>query len=212
MSQSRKSHASFGQIAGLGTPQTDEAVLWRGKPDLAVMARTAFHTRKVGLYFAVLAIVALALGSVGGAVLTAIAGLACLGLLYSLAYVAVRTSEYILTDRRIILRIGMAIEKSVNIPLKRIEAAHLNDRGAGFGDIALEPAPGHGLGYGLLWPHARPLRINRPQPMLRALPDAALVADRLAKATAAHQAIARSALPADLQGAAPAPGMKEALA
>lgn len=200
-----------GQIAALGTPQDDETVLWRGKPDLAVMARTAFHTRKVGLYFTMLAAIALALGSVGGAVLTALAGALCLALLYALAWTAVRTSEYVLTDRRIILRIGMAIEKSINLPLKRIEAAHLTDRGAGYGDIAIEPAAGHGLGYGLLWPHARPLKINRPQPMLRALPDAAGVARLLAEATAAHQAIARAELPAMPEGTAPA-GLKEALA
>ena len=37
------------------------------------------------------------------------------------------------------------------------------------------------LGYLALWPHARPLRIARPRPMLRAVPDAASVAALVAR-------------------------------
>ena len=46
------------------------------------------------------------------------------------------------------------------------------------------------LGYLLLWPHARPWRFSRPQPMLRALPGVAQVAETLAAAVAAHEQIA----------------------
>lgn len=203
---------SFSQIKSLGSPQDDETVLWTGKPDLPTLARTAFHTRAVGVYFLVLIAIALALGSVGGAVLTFGAALVTLGLLYSFAWLACRTTTYILTDRRLILNIGMAIEKSVNLPLKLIGAAHLHDRGAGMGDIAIEPLKGHGLGYAMLWPHARPLRFSRPQPMLRAIPDAAEVAKKLAAATAEHQAITVAELPVAGASGANAEGMKEALA
>lgn len=205
-------HRSHGQIEGLGTPQGDERVLWEGKPDLPTLARTAFHTRAVAIYFLLLMVTAVALGSIGGAVLTAAAGLATLGLLYSFAWLAARSSTYILTDRRLILNIGMAIEKSVNLPLKMIGAAHLSDRGGGVGDIAIEPLEGHGLGYAILWPHARPLRIAKPQPMLRAIPRVAEVAAKLAAATAEHEAIALAQSP-DSEAQEPrSAGMKEALA
>lgn len=200
---------SHGQIEVLGKPQADERVLWEGKPDLRTLARTAFHTRAVSIYFLVLMVTAIALGSIGGAFITAVAGLATLGLLYSFAWLAARSSTYILTDRRLILNIGMAIEKSVNLPLKMIGAAHLTDHEAGVGDIAIEPLKGHGLGYAMLWPHARPLRISKPQPMLRAIPNVAEVASKLAAATAEHESIVMS----DLQGkdarSAPAKGMQE---
>ncbi|KWV94469.1 photosynthetic complex putative assembly protein PuhB [Erythrobacter sp. AP23] len=206
------SQHSMSQIPTLGTPQSDEKIVWQGKPDLGTLARTAFHTRAVGAYFLVLIAIALALGSIGGALLTGLAAMVTMGLLYSIAWLARRTTTYILTDRRLIMNIGMAIEKSVNLPLKRIGAAHLTDRGAGFGDIALEPTEGRSLGYAMLWPHARPLRFARPQPMLRALPDVADVAHKLAEATAAHGDIAL-AEPHDRKSSAPAPtGGKEALA
>lgn len=203
-------HRSHGQIEVLGKPQNDERVLWEGKPDLPTLARTAFHSRKVAIYFLLLMVTAVALGSIGGAIVTAGAGLVTLGLLYSFAWLAARTTTYILTDRRLILNIGMAIEKSVNLPLRMIGAAHLTDRGAGMGDIAIEPLKGHGLGYAMLWPHARPLRFSQPQPMLRAIPKVAEVGMKLAAATAAHEEIAMTELPAGTS--APAKDMQEALA
>ena len=38
----------------MGTPAADEKVLWRGRPELSLLARTAFHTRSVGFYFLLL--------------------------------------------------------------------------------------------------------------------------------------------------------------
>ena len=203
---------SHSEIASLGQPQPDEQVLWEGTPDLHALARSAFHTRSVSLYFLALIVVAVALGSVGGAILTALAGFVSLGLLFSFAWLARRTTRYILTDRRLILNIGMAVEKSVNIPLAKVGAAHMTDHGAGVGDIALELTEGRGLGYAILWPHARPFRFSKPQPMLRAIPNVAEVAAKLAKATAAHRDIAMKELPGATDAPAPVGGMSEALA
>ena len=58
--------------------------------------------------------------------------------------------------------------------------------GAGKGDLVLSLAATGGLGYLKLWPHVRPLRVNRPQPMLRALTGAESVARLLAGAITAH--------------------------
>lgn len=207
-----KTIRSHGQIDVLGKPQADERVLWEGKPDLKMLARTAFHTRSISIYFLLLVIIAIALGSIGGAMLTAGAALVTLGLLYSFAWLTTRTTTYILTDRRLILNIGMAIEKSINLPLKLIGAAHLNDQGSDMGDIAIEPLEGHGIGYAMLWPHARPLRFSKPQPMLRSIPDVANVAATLASATARLETIAMAEQPEGKTSLFPAKGMTEALA
>ena len=206
------SHRSMAQIRSLGTPQSDERVLWEGKPDMATLARSVFHTRAVGAYFLLLAAIAMGMGSFGGGLLTLAAGAATLGLLYGFAWLAARTSTYVLTDRRLILNIGMAIEKSINLPLKRIGAAHLTERGAGIGDIAIEPAEGHGLGYAILWPHARPFRFAQPQPMLRAVPNVAELARILTRAVQAHQEIVVGESPARPAPAAADAGIKEAMA
>lgn len=200
---------STSQIEALGTVQDDERILWEGRPDLALLARSAFHTRAVLAYFALVAVPSIAFGSMTGIALTALGAVVALGLLYGFAWLCARTTRYVLTDRRLILNIGMAIEKSVNLPLKRIGAAHLHDRGKGFGDIAIEPVSGHPLSYAMLWPHARAWHVSRPQPMLRAIADVAEVARLLAEATAQHREIARAELPGTTQTAG---GMTEALA
>lgn len=174
----------------LGTPAPDEKVLWKGRPALGVLANTAFHARSLGLYMAALAVVAVLLDNRNAALAAAIGGVVLVGLLYLLAWLCARTTLYILTDARLIMRIGMAIETRINLPLKQIEAAHLRDRGKGHGDIALELSGDRLLGYALLWPHVRPWRFAMPQPMLRAVPDAAHLAQMIADTRARYGEIA----------------------
>lgn len=176
----------------MGTPAQDERVLWKGQPSLPILARSAFHTRKVGLYFVALIVISLAFGNVNSAIVCAVLGVAGVAVLHGLAWLSARSTVYILTDTRLIMRIGMAIETRINVPLKHIGAAHLKDRGAGHGDIAMELNGERLLGYLLLWPHARPFRFNRPQPMLRSVPEASKVAEILADACAKHEAIERN--------------------
>ena len=45
------------QIDVLWHPQADEAVLWQGRPDPMVLARSAFHTPLIAGYFALLALI-----------------------------------------------------------------------------------------------------------------------------------------------------------
>ena len=176
----------------MGTPAADERVLWRGRPHLPVLARSAFHTRKVAIYFAGLISISLALGNMNSAVVCAVLGVLGLAVLQGLAWLSARSTLYILTDTRLIMRIGMAIETRINVPLKHIGAAHLKMRGKEHGDIALELNGERLLGYILLWPHVRPWRFTMPQPMLRAVPEAEKVAKMLADACAKHVEIERN--------------------
>jgi hypothetical protein len=175
----------------MGTPQPDELVLWKGRPQRALLARTAFHTRSAGAYMAALVVIALVLGRSDAAIVAALLGVALAAILHLLAWAAARSTLYILTDQRLILRIGIAIETRVNIPLKQITAAHLavltKD---GHGDIAFELAGERLLGTLLLWPHVRPLRYARPEPMLRSVPHAHALAQMIAEARAPFGAIA----------------------
>lgn len=175
----------------MGTPAADERVLWKGRPDTALLARTAFHTWKVALYFVALVGLSLTFDNANAAIVCAVLGVAGLIVLQGLAWLSARTTLYILTDTRLIMRIGMAIETRINVPLKHIEAAHLKPRGKGYGDIALEIGGERMLGIMLLWPHVRPWRFTMPQPMLRAVPDAGRVAELLAEARAKFSPIER---------------------
>ncbi len=173
----------------MGTPQAEEQVLWKGRPDVAVLARTAFHTRTVGLYFAALVVISMALGNMGTAMVCAVLGVLAVAILYGLAWLSARTTLYILTDARLIMRIGMAIETRVNLPLKHVQSADLRARGDTHGDIALQLGGERLLGYILLWPHARAWRFAKPEPMLRSVPEAEKLAGLLAEACAKHAPI-----------------------
>ncbi|TRD12800.1 PH domain-containing protein [Erythrobacter insulae] len=177
----------------MGTPAPDEKVLWKGKPDLAVLARSAFHTRKVALYFAALIGISLTFGNMNAAIVCAVLGVAGLVVLQSLAWLCRRTTVYILTNDRLIIRKGMAIETRINLPLKQIAAANLKMRGKSHGDIAMELNGERLLGYILMWPHVRPFKFAHPQPMLRAVPDAEQVASLLADAASKFTQIERNA-------------------
>jgi uncharacterized membrane protein YeaQ/YmgE (transglycosylase-associated protein family) len=187
-----------------------ETLLWQGSPDWRLLARSAFFTRIVGLYFASLVALAIYNGSSGGVIATVIAGLIGVGLLMLYAWAVARTTVYTLTSRRVVLRIGVALNMCINLPLAKIGGANLRPLGPVEGDLALQLIGPHNLGYLVLWPHARPWRLGKPQPMLRALPDAAVVGERLARAVAAiapvdraqeSSAAAGEGLPAHLQGA-----------
>lgn len=170
-------------IRGLpGDLPPGERILWQGAPDWRVFARSALFTRWIGLYFGVFAVAAMFTGSYSGAIATIIAAGLALGLLALFAWGVARTTVYTITNHRIVLRIGVALNSCVNLPLKLIASAQLRDLGGNFGDIALQIEGRHRLGYALLWPHARPLRLGKPQPMLRALANAPEAARILAEA------------------------------
>jgi len=188
----------------MGTPQPDETVLWKGRPQVALLARTAFHTRTLGLYMGGLAVAALVMGRTDAALVAAGLGSALIALLYGLAWASARSTLYILTDTRMIMRIGMAIETRINLPLKQVTAAHLRMRGKDQGDIAFELSGDRLLGNLLLWPHVRPWHYAKPQPMLRAVPDAAHVARMIAETRARFGAIDRHS--SEVKEAAPATG------
>ncbi|MBC2668529.1 photosynthetic complex putative assembly protein PuhB [Novosphingobium piscinae] len=173
-------------IRGLpGDLPPGEQILWQSAPDWRTFVRSALFARPLMVYFAALTLLAVAGGNLFGAAVIAAAGVVLQGLLALFAVLVARTTVYTLTNRRIVLRIGVALNKCINLPLSQIAAADLRPRGQGHGDIALTLLGRHRLGYAMLWPHARPLRLSRPQPMLRAMPDAARLAETLARACAA---------------------------
>ncbi|MFM7348422.1 MAG: photosynthetic complex putative assembly protein PuhB [Erythrobacter sp.] len=188
----------------MGTPQPDEAVLWKGRPQVGLLARSAFHARSAGVYMAALAVIAAALGKPVEAAVAAGLGVVLVALLYFLAWLSARSTLYIVTDTRVIMRIGMAIETRINVPLKQITAAHLRLRSGGHGDIAFELSGERLLGNILLWPHVRPWHYKMPQPMLRAIPEAAHVAQLIADARARYGAIETNLT--EIKDAAPASG------
>jgi len=176
-----------------------ERLLWQGSPRWQSLAIGAFHARKVGLYFlaliAVDAIASLATGRPAGAVAISAAGLvvlavAAVGLLALLAWLNARSTVYSLTNRRLVMRFGVALPMSINLPFSVIESASMRTRGDRSSDLPLVLMPGSRIGYLITWPHVRPWQFARPQPMLRAIADGERVAELLAAGLAATTGVA----------------------
>lgn len=173
----------------------NEKILWQGSPDARVLARSAFHIRKLALYFvALVAINAASVVADGAAAMDVLlalvwpAGLSALALLgvWTLAWLTARTAVYTVTDRRVVMRIGIVLTLTFNLPLRTLESAAMRQGPGGHGDIVLAlKGPDH-IAWLHLWPHARPWHLARTQPMLRALPQVADVAALLQSAWAAQ--------------------------
>jgi hypothetical protein len=113
-----------------------------------------------------------------------------LGALLFFGWLNSRTTVYTITSRRVVLRFGAALTKSINIPFSIIQGAALKTYGEGAGDLALSLTAPNKIAFLQLWPHARPWRLRAPEPTLRALKDPRGVADTLAQAMRGQVAIA----------------------
>lgn len=187
-----------------------EALLWQGTPDVKAMAIHVFHLRKLALYFGLLlALHAANMASDGiGAVAVAAAllwplalVLMALGAVAALAWFTARTTVYTLTSKRVVMRVGIVLTLTFNLPLRWIAGAALAERGDGCGDITLALAGQDRIAWLQLWPHVRPWRLRRPEPMLRCVPQADVVAARLTAAWASAQGVTPQPTPVALQPA-----------
>lgn len=211
--QSHDHEHEFEATHGLPEPlPSGERLLWQGSPDWRMLACEALHLRKAAIYFALMlgwrvvtllsegtALTETLVSSLPLALLSVVA----LGVLAAIAWLSARTSVYTLTDRRVVMRIGIVLTVTFNLPHSRIDAAALHRLGGDHGDIALTLCEGQNIAYPHLWPHARPWRLKRTEPMLRSLVDAPRVAEMLTQALAASASQTAGAPPSVESSGAP---------
>ena len=182
----------FEPLPGLPGPLPEgEFIRWQGRPDWRDLAVSALHVRKIAIYFGALLIlrivievnrgVDLAVALPSTAVLGALALLA-LGLLSLLAWLMARASLYTITNRRIVIRGGVAVSVTVNLPFSKVVSADFRQRHHGFGDLPVKLQADTSASWIILWPHVRPWHLGRVQPMLRSLARADEAAGILADA------------------------------
>ncbi|MEO0035497.1 MAG: putative photosynthetic complex assembly protein PuhB [Pseudomonadota bacterium] len=189
-------------VPGLPGPLPQgERLLWQGSPAWWPLAYRAFRFGWLAVYFglfggwAAVSVVADGGGAVralGAVVLTLAAGLTAGAILSLIGWASARATTYSITNRRVVISHGVALPLSVNLPFGMIESVALKTYSDGTGDLVLTLGGNRNLAYLVLWPHARPWRFSKVEPMLRAVPGAVAIArilgDALAEAAREHEA------------------------
>ncbi len=168
-----------------------ERILWQGAPDASDFAFRFLKLAHLTGYFMALVLWAVVSTALEGASIREVSAAAAsfgalsllaLGLVRGYAELVARTTVYTMTDKRFVLRVGLALPISINLPLSRIDAAAMRATPEGTGEIALTLRPGERIAYLLLWPHVRGWRLSRPEPVLRSVPEVQAVSAKLARA------------------------------
>lgn len=169
-----------------------ETLLWQGAPQWRSMARFAFHERLLVAYFVVLLGWYATSSVMRGGLLAALAGTAwfaglaivAVAIIEFYAWIIARTTRYTITSHRVVMRFGVALPMTVNLPFKVVENAGLRVNADGSGDLVLTMQPDQHVSYAMQWPHVRPWHFFRAKPMLRAVADAERVGAVLGRALA----------------------------
>ncbi|HRK17335.1 MAG TPA: photosynthetic complex putative assembly protein PuhB [Hyphomicrobiaceae bacterium] len=179
-------------IPGLpAVPPMGERIVWQGSPEWRHVARHILHIHAIAAYFAALVAWRVISGTYDGQTFATtvgnlapflVAAFVAIGLLVVIARAIARTTIYTITSRRVVMRFGVALPVTFNLPFVAIESAGVREGKDGHGDINLTLMSGKRIAYLVLWPHARPWTLKSPQPMFRAIPDVRSVAGLLREA------------------------------
>ena len=178
--------------AAPGLPEqlpADERLLWQGAPQWRLVALHVFHVRTLAWYFAAMMVLQATylLGEpernlFKPLLLSFLLSVISLGILSLMAWLTARTALYTLTNQRVVMRIGIVLTLTFNLPLRMLAAASLKTNPDGSGDIALKLAGNDHIAWLNLWPHARPWVLRHPEPSLRCIADVGTVGECVLKA------------------------------
>ena len=182
----------FEPIPGLpATLPPGETLLWQGSPSWNATASRVLHIRAVSGYFVAILLIRVIGGRIEAqdwhTILISLlwlsaAGIGTIAFLAWVARMIAGGTIYSVTSRRIVMRFGIVIPLTVNIPFAIVRSAALKVYPDGTGDIPLQIGGNGRIAYPHLWPHARPWALSNPEPMLRGIRDADSAAGILASA------------------------------
>jgi hypothetical protein len=192
----------------LGLPEKlpeGEHILWQGSPDVKAILLRVFHLKGLLIYFGLILAYQVTTGITDGETVSAIllasfriAVFSAIGLslIALLAYLIASTAVYTITNKRVVMRIGIVLNMTFNFPLKMIESADYGVTKQGTGDIYLKLNKETKIAIFHLWPHSRPSHWASPQPTLRCIKNCSEVSKILVDAWATqNNVIPRSVQP-----------------
>ena len=178
--------------AQYGLPENlpkDEKIHWQGSPAFESLINKVFLFRLVAIYFLVLLSFAFYWDFQKAGQGDALANLFInillsgfsLGALGFLAYLTATTAIYTITNKRVVMRIGIVLTLTFNIPFRQILASDFKKYSDGTGDISFRLDPSTKIAFIHLWPHCRFKSFAHPEPAIRCIKnvdDVALLVHR----------------------------------
>ncbi|OUW05395.1 MAG: hypothetical protein CBD16_01045 [Betaproteobacteria bacterium TMED156] len=171
---------------GLPEPLPDgEELLWQCSPSFKSLIKKVFLFRLILAYFVIMLASSFyfnfqtsgfenaLIGFVGSFFLSVF----CLLSVAFLAYLSSKTTVYSITNKRIVMRIGIVLTLTFNIPYKEIDAADLKLYSDSTGDISFRIKPSTKIAFIHLWPHCRFKSFSHPEPALRCIEQAKVVSE-----------------------------------
>ena len=178
--------------AQLGLPEAlpaDEHILWQGSPDWISLGVEAFHLRTLAIYFTLMFLLQLSYISgqpgdldIKPLLITASLIAMTMAALGTWAWMSAKTSMYTITNKRVVMRVGLVFSLTFNLPLRKITAANELKKSNGCSDVSLMLQKEDRIAWLHLWPHARPWHVNQPEPTLRCIKNGSVCADILKSA------------------------------
>jgi hypothetical protein len=164
-----------------------ERVLWTGSPDARALARNFFRERWI------LGFIALTFGGplmvargTGVTVLTiGLLAVAVAGIRF-FAWRLAKTSQYVITDRRVYFNIGIVLRADANVPYTVVDSVDLRRCRDGSGDLSLTMTEQNEIPWLLLFPHVRWRGSSRGRPTLRGLTSPQAAADAVVEGLRAY--------------------------
>jgi hypothetical protein len=185
-------------VEGLpGRLPAGEHIVWQGRPNSRGVARQVLKSRWIAAYFCIAAAWSVAVGindgvAPGGILIQlgwiAVLAASVFALIALYARAVARTSMYTITNRRVVMRVGVALSASFNLPFAQVTGADFRERKGGEGDLSMQLKPGHTLTSAVFWPHQRGRVWSKLQPEMICLKDVRDVAAILALQLQAHSA------------------------
>lgn len=172
-----------------------EFIVWQGQPVFKIVMTRLLRARWIAIYFAIAALWSVAVGInnsegawqlLGRLSFISVAAIIVFGLMALYARAVAKTSLYTLTNKRIVMRVGIALSASFNLPFKQISGADFRVGKDGSGDVALALKSGHNLSGAVFFPHQRGGLWRKLSPQMICLFDAKSVAEKLAQQLRAY--------------------------
>ena len=154
-----------------------EEIYWHGQPDWRSLGYHAFGCKYLVLYFIISAFYAVSQIKMnfsfnaffGQYVTFVISGVVAGAILFLLAYVAARHTCYVITEKRVVIRTGIALVFLLNVPLKNIISIDKQSLWHGRGNLSFKSRSKKRIPYLSCWPSVKSGSLLEPIPIFRSI-------------------------------------------